>query len=102
MGTKTHNSKPVLVSVTVVSATAHRQLLLRADVPVGTTVLQAIYCSGILISWSEIDISNQKLSIFGKIVPHTQVVSAGDRIEILWPLIVDPKQARRLRAQSVS
>ena len=37
-------------------------------------------------------------AIYGKQVSHDHALNDGDRIEILRPLIVDPKDARRLRA----
>ena len=39
----------------------------------------------------------QQPGIWGKKVPWTQVVQAGDRIELYRPLKVDPKVARRQR-----
>lgn len=39
----------------------------------------------------------QQPGIWGKKVPRTQVVQAGDRIEFYRPLQVDPKVARRQR-----
>jgi putative ubiquitin-RnfH superfamily antitoxin RatB of RatAB toxin-antitoxin module len=39
----------------------------------------------------------QHPGIWGKKVPWTQVVQAGDRIELYRPLKVDPKVARRQR-----
>ena len=37
-------------------------------------------------------------AIYGKQVGHDHALNDGDRIEILRPLTVDPKEARRLRA----
>jgi putative ubiquitin-RnfH superfamily antitoxin RatB of RatAB toxin-antitoxin module len=39
----------------------------------------------------------QEPGIWGKKVPWTHVVHAGDRIELYRPLLADPKVARRLR-----
>jgi hypothetical protein len=38
------------------------------------------------------------LGIRGKRVEHTHLLEEGDRLEILRPLIIDPKEARRRRA----
>lgn len=38
------------------------------------------------------------IAIYGKQVSHDHALNDGDRIEILRPLTVDPKDARRLRA----
>ncbi len=41
-----------------------------------------------------------EIGIFGKALrePHKQVLQPGDRIEVYRPLLIDPKQARRQRA----
>lgn len=42
-------------------------------------------------------IKNLNLGIFSKRVNLDHVISDGDRLEIYRPLIIDPKEARRLR-----
>lgn len=39
-----------------------------------------------------------RIGLFGKIVSFDTVLKTGDRIEIYRPLILDPKEARRKRA----
>lgn len=63
------------------------------------TLIQAINRSGLLVQYSQIDWSTHKLSIYGKRASQDDLVNPDDRIEILRPLSVDPKTARRLRAQ---
>ncbi|MCH8163853.1 MAG: RnfH family protein, partial [Proteobacteria bacterium] len=65
----------------------------------GTTIQQAIVTSGILDQCTAIDLETNEVGIFSKIVALDTLVRAGDRIEIYRPLILDPKQARRLRAK---
>ncbi|MDO5505992.1 MAG: RnfH family protein [Pseudoxanthomonas suwonensis] len=40
------------------------------------------------------------LAVFGDRVTASHVLRDGDRLEVLRPLLVDPKQARRLRAEA--
>ena len=54
--------------------------------------------SGILTHFPQIDLSKNKVGIFGKITKLTNTVRAQDRIEIYRPLIADPKEARKKRA----
>ncbi len=61
------------------------------------TVAQAIYSSGLLLDFPEIQAQSAMLSIYGRSCTAKQVLRARDRVEILRPLKVDPKQARRLR-----
>ena len=39
------------------------------------------------------------IGIFGRKAPPEQVLREGDRVEIYRPLIADPKEARRRRAE---
>ena len=88
------------IQIEVVYATPAGQCLLAICVPGGTTLESAIDRSGITEIFPEIDLSLQKVGIFGKIVSPDAVVKAGDRIEIYRSLQVDPKQARKNRARS--
>ena len=64
-------------------------------------MLEAARASGIVDYFPQIDLDTAKLGIFGKVVlnPAQQVVRAGERVEIYRPLIADPKEVRKLRAQ---
>jgi len=64
----------------------------------GTTIAQAIEASGVLRSHPEIDLSQLRLGIFGKLKAADTEVREGDRIEIYRPLQADPKETRRRRA----
>lgn len=86
------------IEVEVVYASPSKQLLITCQVKLGSTIQQAIELSGILSQFPEIDLSQQKVGIFGKQRKLTDLVQAGDRIEIYRPLIIDPKKARRNRA----
>ena len=68
------------------------------DVPEGTTVLGAIERSGVLAAHPEIDLVRDGAGIFGRRAALDEALRAGDRVEILRPLVADPKAARRKRA----
>jgi putative ubiquitin-RnfH superfamily antitoxin RatB of RatAB toxin-antitoxin module len=87
------------IQVEVVFALPQRQSLLTVNVPVGSTVQQAIDASGILRSFNEIDLNENKVGIWSRTVSLTETVSAGDRIEIYRGLIADPKDMRKRRAE---
>ncbi|TAK92005.1 MAG: RnfH family protein [Burkholderiaceae bacterium] len=65
----------------------------------GATLQQAIESSGILQAHPDIDLTVMRVGIFGKLKPLDQPARTGDRIEIYRPLKIDPKMARRLRAE---
>ena len=81
----------------VVYASPSRQKLIRLDFR-EMTAEQAIERSGILEEFDEIDLAQNKIGIFGEKVNLSRRLNPGDRVEIYRPLILSPKQARRLRA----
>ena len=83
------------MNVGVCYAEADRQLWMRLDVPEGSDVQQAIELSGILKQFPEIDLSQQKVGLFGKITKLDVPVNEGDRIEIYRKITADPKQVKR-------
>lgn len=87
-----------MVNIEVVYALPKEQVLLKKSVPIGTTVAEAIQASGVLVKHPEIDLAANKLGIFGKLTKADAVVRDKDRIEIYRPLIADPKEVRRKRA----
>jgi putative ubiquitin-RnfH superfamily antitoxin RatB of RatAB toxin-antitoxin module len=87
------------INIEVVYALPEQQTLLRQPVVPGTTVSEAIQASGILQKYPDIDLMVNKLGIFGKLTKADAVVRDKDRIEIYRPLIADPKEVRRKRAE---
>ena len=73
------------------------QIWLRIEVPDDVTVEQAIIKSGILKQFPDIDLTEQKVGVFGKLVELESSLKPGDRIEIYRPIIADPKTVPRRR-----
>ena len=86
------------ITIEVAYALPDTQLILETHVLSGTTVEAAIKASGILEKFPEIDLSTNKVGIFGKLTKPTNTLRRGDRIEIYRKLIADPKEVRRRRA----
>jgi len=76
--------------------------LLTVDLDEGQTLEQAIHASGVLARHPEIDLSALKIGVFGKLRQLSDLARSGGRIEIYRPLIADPKDSRRRRAQHKS
>ena len=89
-----------ILPIEIIYALPHRQVLKKLNVSVGCTVKQALTRSGILNRFPEIDLNKNKLGIFGKFVQPDTLLQPYDRIEIYRPLIIDPKDARRIRAKT--
>ena len=88
-----------MIDIEVIYALPGEQILLKRSVPSGTTVADAIQSSGMLDKCPEIDLAANKLGIFGKLTKADAVLRDKDRIEIYRPLIADPKEVRRKRAE---
>jgi uncharacterized protein len=87
------------ITVEIVYALAQQQTLLKVKLPAASTVTQAIQASGILAKFPEIDLATNKLGVFGKLTKADAVLRDKDRVEIYRPLIADPKEVRRQRAE---
>jgi hypothetical protein len=72
---------------------------LRVQLAEGATVKDAIRASGVLDEFPEIDLASNKVGIFSKLVKLDEAVRDKDRVEIYRPLIADPKEVRRKRAE---
>ncbi len=86
-----------LIQVEVAYARPERQVILPVMLAPGATIEQAIEQSGVLSEFPEIDLSQNKVGIFGKLSKKTAELKAGDRVEIYRPLLADPKEVRRKR-----
>lgn len=91
------------MEIEVVLAFADKQHLVSISLPQGATIRQAAAAAfkDALIpnENSAIDPATVPLGIFGELEDDNYVLSAGDRVEIYRPLLQDPKEWRRQRAQ---
>lgn len=88
------------IRVEVIYALADRQELVNLTLPEGATVHQAVEASGLLQKYPEIEPGRtNKLGIFAKLVKSDTLLRDRDRVEIYRPLIADPKDVRRKRAE---
>lgn len=88
-----------MMKVEVVYALPDQQDICVIEVSEGSTAQHAVEQSGLLQRYPELAEVPWMLGIFGRKVEHTVCLSAGDRVEIYRPLIIDPKKARMMRAQ---
>lgn len=88
-----------MIHVEVVYALPHEQRVLKLVVEQSATVEEIIRTSGILQMYPEIDLTVNKVGIFSRNVKLVARVRDKDRIEIYRPLLADPKEIRRKRAE---
>ncbi|MDQ7970005.1 MAG: RnfH family protein [Oxalicibacterium faecigallinarum] len=86
------------IHIQVCYARPEQQVLVDHIVAAGTTIQQAIESSGIIDKMPEIDISVFRVGIYSKIKTLDTILREHDRVEIYRPLIADPKDSRRRRA----
>lgn len=86
------------INIELVYIKPDSQNILKLEVEEGTTILQALESSGLLEQFPEIDLDVNKVGIYSKIKPLDTVLQADDQVEVYRPLLADPKEARRRRA----
>ena len=86
------------ILVEIAYALPEEQVIISIKVPVQFDVKQAIEKSGIQKKFPSIDLSKNKVGIFGKKTTLNHLLRDRDRIEIYRQLILDPKDMRRKRA----
>lgn len=92
---------PERFNVEVAYAEPEKQLIKSLEVGAGTTAMEAVLQSGIFEEFVGLrDADELELGIFGKQCQPGEVLRAGDRVEIYRPLLVDPKEARKLKAEA--
>ena len=67
------------------------------NLPEGTTLADAVRASGVLKDLSNAEVDALETVVWGQRVDARQVLCDGDRVELVRPLKVDPKMARRER-----
>jgi uncharacterized protein len=87
------------IEVEVCYALPAEQTVLKVKIDAGQTAGDAIALSGILNQHPEIDLAVNKVGVFGKLVRLDAPLQPGDRVEIYRPLIADPKESRRKKAE---
>lgn len=87
------------IQVEVVYGTPTRQELLTVSVKAGLTVEEVINESGIISLFPEIDLAVNKVGIWNRAAKLKDEVNDLDRIEVYRPLIADPKEVRKRRAE---
>ncbi|QUJ68078.1 RnfH family protein [Photobacterium sp. GJ3] len=88
-----------LIHVEVVYALPNTQRVIKLAITPDTSVQEIIERSGVLEMYPEIDLKKNKVGVFSRPVKLDAQVHEGDRIEIYRPLLADPKEIRRKRAE---
>jgi len=83
------------IRIELVVALPERQELASCCLPAGTLAAEAIEQSGVRQRFAEVDFSSCGIAVWGRPVEPDYRLADGDRLEILRPLAIDPRDARR-------
>jgi putative ubiquitin-RnfH superfamily antitoxin RatB of RatAB toxin-antitoxin module len=86
-------NKTMRISVTY--AEPSKQRWFELEVPIDTCAEEAIRLSGILQQFPEIDLDDNKIGVFGRVIKLQQPLKEGDRVEIYRPITADPETVER-------
>lgn len=87
-----------LITVEVACAAAPHQVdRVALRLPAGSTALQALRASGLADRLDAAVLDALTLGLWGRAIEPGTVLRDRDRLELLRPLVVDPKEARRQR-----
>ena len=93
------------ISVEVAYALPEKQKIIALQVARGTTAMDAVVRSRIAEEFPGLDIGNAPMGVFSQVLgakglpaPAEYCLEDGDRVEIYRPLIADPKEVRKQRA----
>ena len=92
-----------MINIEVAFALPQRQKIVALTLTKGTTAREAVGAADLGRFFPELPESafmQAPLGIFGKTLrePQAHILQPGDRVEVYRPLLIDPKQARRRRA----
>ena len=91
-----------MLRIEVVYALPERCFSARIELPQGAVVGDALHAAAMPERVPGLVLDPARLAVFGRAVTPETRLHDGDRIEILRPLLADPKTARRKRAETAA
>lgn len=86
--------------VTVVYALPERCWSVAVTLDPGSRVADALAAARLEEQVPGLQVDTERLAVFGVTATLGTILREGDRVEVLRPLLADPKQARRERART--
>lgn len=86
--------------VTVVYALPERCWSVAVTLDPGSRVADALAAARLWEQVPGLQVDTERLAVFGVTATLGTILREGDRVEVLRPLLADPKQARRERART--
>lgn len=86
--------------IEVAYASPQRQAVVAFDLDEGATLAAALRAAARHEAFAGLDVEAMPVGIHGAPARRGQALRKGDRVELYRPLALDPKEARRRRAQA--
>ena len=83
------------MNIGVAYADKFKRVWLKLDVPENSTVQEVIERSGLLNQFLDIDLTIQRVGVFGKLSKLDAIIAEGDRVEIYRDITADPETVER-------
>ena len=92
------HESPAEIIVAVACGWPDRQRVVSLTLPAGATARAAVLAAGLAEDFADLDPAAAPLAVFGAEVSGTYKLRSGDRVDVLRPLLRDPRDARRQMA----
>lgn len=87
------------LNIEVAFGTSTEQRIVDVDLAVGATIHDAVQASGLAAAFPEFNFAQLRKGVWNEVKGDEHCLKDGDRVEIYRPLIIEPKEARRRRAE---
>lgn len=89
------NKRLADIMVEVACGWSARQRVVSLTMPVGATAREAVLAADLAAEFPDLDSAAAPLAVYGAQVADSYQLQSGDRVDILRPLLRDPRDARR-------
>ncbi|MGI9330468.1 MAG: RnfH family protein [Gammaproteobacteria bacterium] len=89
------NEGPAKIWVEVAWGWPDRQRVVSLQVAADTTAREVVLAAGLAEDFDGLDPASMPLAVFGAEVADSYALQSGDRVDLLRPLLRDPRDARR-------
>ena len=83
------------MNIGIAYADKFKKIWLKLDVPENSTVQEVVEHSGLLNQFPNIDLTKQRVGVFGKLAKLDAIIAEGDRVEIYRDITADPETVER-------
>ncbi len=88
------------IRIEVAFALPEKQVLVEVELPENSRLADAITAAGLTTAFPDIRFDELQAGIWGRIADRDTTLADGDRVELYRPLEIDPRDARRKRAEA--